>query len=140
MSKYIAVEGCTIEYDTDPSSTDLSLVTTLSAASQKVKSGGNGAYKDKLSITVLSGQITLTTPPSGASSGTSIAMVGGVIDIDGTSQKSQTEGDVFVLEEDEGDSTFVFTFPQQSGPSPIPANVKITAKVSKAGQNVLKAT
>lgn len=140
MSKYIAVEGCTIEYDTDPSSTNLSLVTMLSTASQKVKSGGNGAYKDKLSITVLSGQITLTTPPSGASSGTSIAMVGGAIDIDGTSQKSTTEGDVFVLEEDEGDSTFVFTFPQQSGPSPIPANVKITAKVSKAGQNVLKAT
>lgn len=140
MSKLIAVQGCTIEYDSDPSSSSLELVATLSQPSQKVKSGGNGAYKDKITITIATGTITLDSPPEGASSGTSIAMVGGTIDISSSSQKATTEGDSFVLEGDEGDNTFVFTFPQSSGPNPIPADVKITAKVSDAGQNVTKAT
>lgn len=140
MSKLIAVEGCTIDYDTDPASTNLSLVTTLGPASQKVSSGGKKAYKDKLSIIISTGVVTLATPPEGASSGTSIAMVGGTIDIESTSQKSTTQGDAFVLEGDDGDNTFVFSFPQQSGPSPVAASVKITAKISDAGQNVLKAT
>ena len=67
-------------------------------------------------------------------------MVGGTIDIDGTSEKSTSEGSPFVLEGDEGDNTFVFMFPPSSGSSPVPADVKITAKVKKAGQDVLKVT
>lgn len=140
MSKAVAVEGLEIEYSTDPGSSDLQLVTTLSQASQKVKSGGNGAYVDKLTITIATGMVTLNSPPEGASSGTSVSMVGGTIDIDGTSEKSTSEGSPFVLEGDEGDNTFVFMFPPSSGSSPVPADVKITAKVKKAGQDVLKVT
>jgi len=139
MSKFIAVEGCTIEYDTDLSSISLSLVTTLSQPSQKVFSEGNRAYKDKITITVLSGSITLTSTPEGASSNTGTVPPGS-IDITGTSEKSKTKGESFVLVDDEGSSTFVCVFPQSSGPSPIPVDVTITAKITDAGQNVLKAT
>lgn len=140
MSKLVAVQGCTIEYETDPANTSLSLTAEISTANAKVSSGGNKVYKDKITITISAGTITLTSVPTGASSATSIGMVGGTIDISGTSNKSTTEGDVSVLEGDEGDNTFVFNFPPSEGSSPIPVNVKITAKVTNAGQSVLKVT
>lgn len=139
MNKLIAVEGCTIEYSTSPDNIDLSLSTSLSAPSQKVLQKGNKAYKDKITITVLSGSITLTSTPEGASSNTGTVPPGS-IDITGTSEKSKTKGESFVLVDDEGSSTFVCVFPQSSGSSPIPVDVTITAKITDAGQNVLKAT
>lgn len=139
MSKLVAVQGCTISYETDPSSVALSLVATVSIASSKASSGNKQAYKDKITITIASGSITLATPPEGAS--TNIGVVpGGTITIDGTSSKSTTEGDVFVLEGDEGDEDFICTFTQTSGPNPITKQFTITAKVASAGQNVLKVT
>lgn len=139
MSKLVAVQGCTIEYETDPSSTDLSLVATISDATTKASSGGNKAYKDKITITVSAGSITLNETPAGASTSTG-TVPPGTIEISGTSEKTSSEGDAFVLQDDEGDATFVCTFTPTSGPNPIPVNVKITAKVTDAGQNVLKVT
>lgn len=139
MSKLVAVQGCTIEYETDPSSTALSLVATISTANAKVSSGGNKAYKDKITITVSAGSITLNEVPARASSATGVVPPG-TIEISGTSEKTSSEGDVFVLEDDEGDATFVCTFTPISGPNPVPKDVKITAKVTSAGQNVLKVT
>lgn len=139
MSKLVAVQGCTIEYETDPSSTDLSLVATISTADAKVSSGGNKAYKNKITITVSTGSITLNEIPAGASTATGVVPPG-TIDISGTSEKTSSEEDVFVLQDDEGDATFVCTFTPTSGPNPVPVNVKITAKVTDAGQNVLKVT
>lgn len=139
MSKSVAVQGCTIEYETDPSSSSLSLAATISVANAKVSSGNKKAYKDKITVTIASGTITLNSVPAGASTATGVVPPG-TIDINGTSSKNTTEGDKYVLEDDEGDATFICTFTQISGPNPIPVNVKITAKVTDAGQNVLKVT
>lgn len=139
MNKLVAVQGCTITYSTDPNNIGLSLSTSVSVASSKVKSGNKKAYKDKITISIVSGFITLSSPPAGAS--TNIGVVPeGTITIDGTSEEATTEGGVFVLQGDEGTATFVCTFTQTSGPNPIPVNVDITAKVSDAGQSVLKVT
>lgn len=139
MSKLAAVQGCTIVYETDPASTSLSLSATISMASSKVSSGNKTAYKDKITITVGGGTIVATSVPAGASANTG-TVPPGTITIDGTSEKTDTEGDKFVLEEDEGEADFICTFPQISGPSPIPVTYTIKAKVSSAGQNVLKVT
>lgn len=139
MSKSVAVQGCTITYETDPSSLSLSLSATISQASSKVKGDGKTAYKDKITITVSGGSITATSTPAGASSPTG-TVPPGTITIDGTSSKTDTEGDKFVLQGDEGDADFMCVFPQSSGPNPVTKKYNITAKVSDAGQNVLKVT
>lgn len=135
MSKLVAVQGCTIEYDLpDDATGSVELVATISTASSKLSVGGKTVYKDKITITVISGSVVLTTPP-GSNPGT---VPSGSIVIDGTSSKNNTEGDKLVLEGDEGDSTFGCTFPTGSGSTT--TSVKIRAKVTGAGQNVLKVT
>lgn len=139
MSKLVAVQGCTIEYETDPSSESLSLSVTISEADSKVSSGSKMAYKDKITITVGGGTIVASSTPSGASSPTGTVPPGSIT-IDGTSEKTNSEGDVFVLEEDEGEADFTCVFPQTSGPNPVTKKYTITAKVTNAGQSVLKVT
>lgn len=139
MSKLIAVQGCTIKYDLpeDPGG-QVVLVATVTPASSKVKAGGATAYKDKISIVVASGTVTVTQPPEGCAPQGVVPP--GTIDISGTSQKATTEGQSFVLVDDEGDATFECVFPLSSGTDTKPGDVKIRAKVTAAGQNVTKAT
>ena len=139
MSKLVAVQGCTIEYETDPSSESLSLSVTVSEADSKVSSGNKTAYKDKITITVGGGTIVASSTPEGASSPTGTVPPGSIT-IDGTSEKTNSEGDVFVLQEDEGEADFTCVFPQTSGPNPVTKKYTITAKVTNAGQSVLKVT
>lgn len=139
MNKLIAVQGCTIEYDLpDDSAGSVSLTTSVSQASGKVKAGNKQAYKDKITITVSNGDVTLSSPPEGATS-PSGTVTPGSITISSTSEKTHTEGDDFVLENDDGESSFVCIFPGPNG-SQVPSNVKIRATVTDSGQNVTKAT
>ena len=139
MSTLVAVQGCTIEYDLpDDSLGSVELAATVSTASSKVQGDGKKAYKDKITITVTGGSVNVTTPPA---SGTNPGVVPlGSIEIDGTSEKTNSGGNAFVLEGDEGEATFQCMFPPTTGTSPVPGNVKIRAKVTSAGQNVLKVT
>lgn len=139
MSKLVAVQGCTIEYDLpDDSPGSVELVATVSTASSKVSSGNKTAYKDKITITVTSGSVNVSGPPSGGTNPGAVPP--GTITIDGTSSKNTTEGDKYALEDDEGEATFRCLFTPTTGTSPVPGNVKIRAKVTDAGQNVLKVT
>lgn len=141
MSKLIAVQGCTIKYEIEtPDSGTVTLSATLSTADAKVKSGGNKAYKDKITITVISGSVSLDNTPSGASSGEGTVPPGSIT-IEGTSQKNTTSGDKFVLEDDEGSSTFSCIFPATTTPpGTIAYPVTIKAIVDDPGQNVVKVT
>ena len=139
MSKLVAVQGCTIEYETDPASVSLSLSATISTANSKASSGNKRVYKDKITITVGGGTIVATSTPSGASSSTGTVPPGSIT-IDGTSEKTNSEGDKLVLQGDEGSAEFVCTFPPSSGSTPKEKTYTITAKVASAGQNVLKVT
>ena len=141
MSTLIAVQGCTIKYNVkSPDSGSVSLVATLSTATGKALSSNNKAYKDKIIITVASGTVSLDNTPSGASSGDG-TVTPGSITIDGTSQKSTTGGNKFVLKGDKGEFTFTCIFPASSAPPPtITYPVTIEAEVDDPGQNVVKVT
>ena len=139
MSELIAVQGCTIDYDLpDDSLGSVSVSATVAQASSKVRADGKTAYKDKITITVASGSVTLSSTPSGATSPTG-TVPPGTITISATSEKAHTGGNDFILEEDDGDATFQCIFPGPNG-SQVPANVKIRATVSDSGQDVTKVT
>ena len=139
MSKLIAVQDCTIDYDLpDDALGSVSLVTEVAPATSKTLAKGNRAYKKEIVIAVVSGSVTLSSTPEGATS-PSGTVPPGSIKIEGSSEKSTTGEDVFVVENDEGEETFVCVFPGPNG-STVPADVKIRAKVSDAGQDVSKVT
>ena len=139
MSKLVAVQGCTVEYDLpDDSLGSVELIAAVSTASSKVQSGGKKAYKDKITITVTGGSVSVTTPPPGGTNPGAVPP--GSIKINGTSAKNTTNGDKYVLEGDEGEATFECMFAPATGTSPVPGNVKIRAKVTSANQSVLKVT
>lgn len=139
MGKLIAVEGCTIDYDLpDDALGSVSLVTNLSAAKAKVSSRGNRAYSGEITISVVSGSVNVTTPPEGGTNPGTVPP--GTIKISGSAQKSGSKGEPFVLQDDDGDFTFVCAFPASSGTGTVPGDVKIRATVTDAGQNVLKVT
>jgi hypothetical protein len=139
MSKLIAVQGCTIDYDLpDDALGSVELVTEVAPATSKTSAKGNRAYKKEITIAVVSGTVTLSSTPEGATS-PSGTVPPGSIKIEGSSEKATAEGDVFVVENDEGEETFTCIFPGPNG-STVPADVKIRAKVSDAGQDVSKVT
>ena len=133
--KKIVVEGCTITYSISNGSVSINgvIVKPSSDASVQKKT----AFKDKLIINVISGKVELLSTPTGAASPIG-ETVGGNIEIEGTSSKTSTDNKSFVLEGDEGSSSFVFSFPQMAGPFPITQSIKVTAKVTDAGQNKVK--
>lgn len=138
MSKLIAVQGCSIDYDLpDDALGSVSLVAEAAEASGKVSAGGQAAYKNQISITVTSGSVTLSSIPEGATANQGTVPPGSIT-ITGTSTAT-TQGNKFVLQDDDGENTFACIFPGPNG-STVPADVKIRAKVTGAGQNVTKVT
>lgn len=138
MGKLIAVQGCSVAYSISGGTCSIS--GTISPGDAKIAVEGNKAYKEKLTINVTSGSCTLLTPPPGAQNPQGTMYMGGSLTIDGTSQKTKTEGESLVLEGDQGSQSFTFLFPQISGPSPISVDIEITAKVDDPGQNVVNVT
>lgn len=140
MSKLVAVQGCTIKYETTPSGS-VELSVTIVPATSKSSSGGNKAHSDKITINVLSGTVNLDSPPTPttppASSGQGVVPPG-VIQISGTAQKADTEGKPFVLKDDNGSSVFTCVFPSEASPYTTSYPVTIKATVDDPGQNVIK--
>ena len=139
MSTLVARQGCTIDYDLpDDPLGSVTLVAEAVPATGKVSIKGMKAYKDKITIVVASGSVTLSSTPEGATSPTG-TVPPGTIDIESTSEKAHTQGNDFVLKDDDGDSTFICIFPGPNG-STVPSDVKIRATVTDTGQDVTKVT
>ena len=134
--KKIVVEGCTITYSISTGSVSINGVVVKPSSDVSVQK--KTAFKDKLTINVISGNVVLLSPPTGAASPEGELTVGGNIEIEGTSSKTSTDNKSFILEGDEGSASFVFSFPQMAGPLPITQSIKVTAKVTDAGQNKVK--
>lgn len=141
----LAVKGCTIEASLEEG------VGSISTSPQIVSSpstdnivGENGIYFDKVSVMIPSGAtVTLLTPPTGASSPTSVPLVDpATIDIDGTADNILDSSDKKAVQEgDEGSDSIVFNFPDTATP-PTPSitkSVKVIVKITDAGQTVVEA-
>ena len=139
MSELIAVQGCTFKYETTPSGS-VTLAVTVVPATGKALSGGNRAHIDKIIINVISGTVSLNSPPAGASSGQGTVPPGSIT-ISGTSVKSTSDMKKYVLKGDNGQNIFSCIFPSSSAPPPtIASPVTIKATVDNPNQNVVKVT
>lgn len=139
MSTLVAVQDCTIDYDLpDDALGSVELVTEVAPAAGKVSMKGKKAYNNKISIAVASGSVTLSSTPEGATGNTG-TVPPGLIEIASSSEKAHTQGNDFVLKDDDGEETFVCIFPGPNG-STVPADVKIRATVTDTGQDVTKVT
>lgn len=134
-----AVQGCTIQYSI--SGGTVSVTGTVANASSKCKSGNNQLYRKELKITVSAVSVVLLSPPAGASSttGTGVGPFSSFT-ISASTEKTSDRDENFVCEGDADTQSFKFMFPQASGPNPISVDIDVTAKVSSANQNVVKAT
>lgn len=139
MSTLVAVQGCTFKYETTPHGT-VTLVVAVVPASGKASSGGNKTHTEKITINVISGSVSLDSPPAGASSGQGTVPPGTIV-INASAQKASSGTSKFVLKGDSGQSVFPCIFPSSSTPPPtISSPVTIKATVDDPGQNVLKVT
>lgn len=139
MSKLVAVQECAFKYETTPSGS-VTLAVTVVPATGKTLSGGNRAHVDKIIINVISGTVSLNSPPAGASSGQGTVPPGSIT-INGTSAKSTSDMKKYVLKGDSGQSIFSCIFPSSSAPPPtIASPVTIKATVDNPNQNVVKVT
>ena len=124
MTKYITVEGCTLNFQNGGSGV---ITPNPGQASLKVKADGKGVYKTlKFSVSGYTGQ-AITVAGSGTGSGEIIA----------TAQHVKVEGNAVILE---GDVSAQFTInglkPAESGTSP--ATAVEVVKVTAAGQTKVK--
>lgn len=137
MSTEIAVQGCSFTYETTPSGS-VELAATAAPASSKVKAGGATAYKKQIVITVASGSVNLDSLPANVQNPGVVPP--GSITISGSSQKTDSEGDAFVLKGDDGSASFECTFTMTVSPYSTVIPVTIKATVNDPGQNVVKVT
>jgi len=141
----LAVQGCTVEasLETGKGSITTSPQITTSPSSDNF-ADNKGIYFDKVSVMIPSGTtVTLTPPPAGASSPTSIPTVApSTIDIKGTADNILDSSDKKALQQDdEGSDTITFTFLDTASP-PTPSitqGVKVIVKITDAGQTVVEA-
>jgi len=142
MSTEVAVQGCTFKYEPTPSGS-VSLVVTPPVASSKASAKGKTAHHDKVTLSVISGTVTLDSTPSGAvppASSNVGTVPPGTITINGTAQKAKSLGKPFVLKGDEGSAVFQCIFPSETQPYQTTYAVTIKATVDDPGQDVLKVT
>lgn len=136
----LAVQGCTVQasLETGKGSITTSPQITTSPSSDNF-ADNKGIYFDKVSVMIPSGTtVTLTTPPAGASSPTSIPLIDpATIDIDGTADNILDSSDKKALQkDDEGSDTITFNFLDTASP-PTPSisqGVKVIVKITDAGQ------
>lgn len=136
--KLITVQGCSVKIE--PEEGTLTCVTSLPVASSDVSVEGHMAYKDKITVTLSSLILTLSSPPSIGVANVSAPIPVVTIDIVGTSGKATTDNYAFVLEGDEGSTDVTFTFPPVSVPEAATKTVKIKVTVNDPGQNVVNVT
>ena len=144
----LAVQGCTVEASLEEgvgSITTSPQITTAPSIKDFVIDGSDkGIYFDKVSVLIPSGTIiTLNTPPTGASSPTSIPLVApATIKIEGTADNILDGSDKKALQQDdEGSDTITFSFLDTASP-PTPSitqDVKVIVKITDAGQTLVEA-
>ena len=116
--EYIAVNGCELALDHGSGSISIS-----STPSTKVKAGGKGCYKGKISFSVSGFSGTKITNSNGSGSG----------NISGSAEHVLIEGDSAVLANDEVTVTLKGT--AGTGQSEHQESEDVTVKVKKAGQD-----
>jgi uncharacterized Zn-binding protein involved in type VI secretion len=124
MTKNIAVDGCTLQFQSGGNGT---ITINPGQASTKVKADGKGVYKTlKFSISGYTGQ-AITVPGSGSGNG----------EITASSQHVKVEGNAVFLE---GDVSASITINGQatSGTSTVPAQADEIVKITNAGQSKVK--
>ena len=120
--EYIAVEGCELALDHGSSSP----ISISSTPSDKVKAGGKGCYKDKISFSVSGFSGNKITNGNGSGSG----------NISGSAEYVLIEGDPAVLENDK--VTITLNGTAGSGQSEHAESENVTVKVKKAGQDKVR--
>ena len=136
----VAVQGCTVEASLETGKGSISTSPQITTSPSSYNFADNkGIYFNKVSVSIPAGTtVTLTTPPAGASSPTSVPLVApATIDIEGTADNILDSSDNKALQkDDEGSDTITFSFPDTATP-PTPSitqDVKVTVKITNAGQ------
>lgn len=126
MSKFIAVEGMTLEID--PISI-LGTISIIGDPSEKIKQDNKKVYLDNLEIQVTN----ITSPGDGATIPDTGPITSNIIS---TSEKSKDNGTLLLLNGDETGE--ISATPQIPGTPPTPFPVTFKIKISDPGQNKSK--
>lgn len=132
----LAVKGCKFTASLQTGSIVASLSEDPSVLPSKdVLINNKGVYFDKVTAIVPSGStVTLTAPPSGATSPTGVLNSQDKIDISGTADNILDANQKKAVQKgDEGSKSITFTFPAPNGAT-VPYAVTVKAKVTDAGQ------
>ena len=122
MSKYIAVDGCTVESNEISVSATINIIGSLSTV---LFCDGEAAYAGTMTLSIVGatdGVFTQTAPTYAAS-------------IDPTAQKVKTNGNFVMRVDDEGD-TVEIPGTDESGAS---GTISLTPVITDAGQSKVKA-
>ena len=127
MTKFIAVEGCQLQFQNGGQGT---INITPGQTSTKVKFGGKAAYKTiKFTVTnYVGGEITIPLPPPAIS---------GSGEIQASSQHVKVEGNKVILEGDVS-ATITMNGQKPAGSSTAPATNPEVIKMVSAGQTKAK--
>lgn len=129
----LAVQGCTFKASITPGSISAQCSTTT-APSSDVLVSNKGVFFDKITVTIPSGSsVTLTAPPTGATSPTGNLLAPDTIDISGTASNVLSGNKKAVLKGDNGSKAITFTFPGPQG-SQVPSPVTVKVEVDDPGQ------
>ena len=130
MTKEIAVEGCTLEFQ-NGGSPNSAISISPGQTSTKVKAGGKAVYKTlKFTIsgyTASSAQSPTWVPGSGSGQG----------EIQASAQKVKVEGNAVILKGDVS-ATITITGKEQQGQTQVEAFATEIVKVTDAGQTKVK--
>lgn len=136
----LAVQGCVFKASLDVGAGTIapSSLTTITQPSSKdfcINETDKGIYFEKITVTVGSGTtVTVTTPPSSATSPTGTLMSPDTIDINGTADNILDSNDKKAVQKgDKGSKSLTFTFPA-SNSSTVTGNYNVTVEVNDAGQ------
>lgn len=133
MGKELAVKGCTFKASINPGTISANCSTTT-VPSADVLIGSNGAFFDKITVTIPSGaSVKLPSPPPSAVSPSGQLMAPDTIDISGTAADILSGDKKAVLKGDSGTKTISFTFPGPQG-TQVPYGVSVKVEVDDPGQ------
>ena len=120
MSKFIAVQGCTLTTDNDTAQ-----ATIIDSPSMKVKTEGKGVYKTPLQVQVM-----------GATQGNFVQTAPSVGTIENTAQKVKAENILVILESDKTNTPV--QCPATDPSTGATTTISVTVTIQAAGQTKVK--
>lgn len=149
MGTPLAVQGCTFKFYLDPGMGTISGGTAAPAAgslpSSDIAVNNKGVWFKEIKVQLSGTSVTLTTPPAGAVSPSSVSgtQTPAVITITGTAD-NVLEGDVntgtkAVLKGDKGSGTVSWLFPGPQG-TQVPGTANVNIEVDDPGQTDAEAS